>query len=56
VSSAGGTNIDKTMFIDVKSFHQVLKSGRKLSVISIPRNQVWLAICNRNNKNITQMY
>jgi len=39
VSSAGGRNIHKTLFIDVKLFHQYIKSER---------NQVWLTKSKRN--------
>ena len=58
LSSSGGSNsnVQKTSCIDVKSFHQYIRTERKLSVLSIPSNQVWLTTCNTNNKNIIQMY
>ena len=58
LSSSGGSNsnVQKTLCIDVKSFHQYIRTERKLSVLSIPSNQVWLTTCNTNNKNIIQMY
>jgi hypothetical protein len=56
LSSAGGSNVHKTLCIDVKSFHQWIKTERKLSALSIPSNHVWLVTCNRNNKHIIQMY
>ena len=56
LSSSGGSNIQKTLCIDVRSFHQYIKTERKLSVLSIPSNQVWVITCNRNNKNSIQMY
>ena len=52
LSSSGDSNVQKTLFIDVKSFHQCIKTKRKLSVLSIHSNQVQLATCNRNNRNI----
>jgi hypothetical protein len=54
--SAGGSNVHKMLFTDVRSFHQFKKNEKKLSELSVPSNHIWLTTCNRNNKNITQMY